>query len=946
MFRYVNILASLALVASVLFTPASVASVRAQEPQDDEVSRLMAEMSTTAKVGQLFMVTFPGAEVTEDALIAELIRDYQIGGVLLLPSNGNIDNEGDTLTQVANLVSQLQQTSWSARQPLTTTVGAEIDIDPFVPLFIAVNHEGNGAPYTGISNGTTPLPSAMAQGATWDTNSARAVGETTGRELSTLGINMLIGPSLDVLETPRPESTGDLGVRTYGGEPFWVGEMGKAYIEGVHTGADGEVAVIAKHFPGLGASDRSLDEEVPTVQRTLEELRQVDLAPFFAAAQAADVLMHPDGVLVSHIRLRGLEGGRFVTTRPISVDSQVLQRLLALPELVPWREQGGITVSDSLGVRALRRFYDPSGESFNHRRIAQEAFLAGNDVLLLSQFRQRDDWQTQVDAVKSTIQFFQEKYDSEPAFQALVDAAVARILKLKLRLYDDQFDQAASTPNVATLHDEIGGQNESLSAVIRQGITLLSPPSPDLLPAPPVAEDRIVIFTDDAQITPCATCESVPIIPPQALQETISRFYGPNTTGQIDPRRITSFTFTQLEDFLNSPPPAPTPTPSVDESEVSTPVGVSPVRQALQDADWIIFAMLNPSANRPQSNVVRRFLSEEADELRHPNLVVLAYGAPYYLDATEVSKLNVYLVTYTHITRAIETSVRVLFGETTPVGKPPVDVTGISYNLLARTSADPNQIISVYTGAPTPEGEPTPEAPVVKVGDELKLRTSVIVDRNSHQVPDGTPVQFILTYPQEGLERSVTAVTQAGIAEASVILERTGQLNIFIQSDAYPRTLVLQVTIQEGEAATIMPITPTPRPTEPVPTRTPTRVVAPITLTPLQTTPTPDSGRNNESVQGNIGVLDLLIAVVTILVVSGVAYYVARLEGEPTSVALRFALWSTIGGLAVYLVYGINPPGARWLHEHIGRWAAGWVALVGSAVSLALVWLLGRRRTA
>ena len=105
-------------------------------------------------------------------------------------------------------------------------------------------------------------------------------------------------------------------------------------------------------------------------------------------------------------------------------------------------QQGGVTVSDSLGVRALRRFYDPSEENFNSRRIAQEAFLAGNDVLLLSQFRQKGHRATQVETVESTIRFFQEKYDSEPAFQALVDAAVARILKLKLKLYNGQFSLA------------------------------------------------------------------------------------------------------------------------------------------------------------------------------------------------------------------------------------------------------------------------------------------------------------------------------------------------------------------------------------------------------------------------------------------------------------------------------------------------------------------------
>ena len=61
---------------------------------------------------------------------------------------------------------------------------------------------------------------------------------------------MLLGPSLDVLEEPNPESTGDLGIRTFGGDPFWVGRMGQMYITGVHSGSGGNIAVIAKHFLG------------------------------------------------------------------------------------------------------------------------------------------------------------------------------------------------------------------------------------------------------------------------------------------------------------------------------------------------------------------------------------------------------------------------------------------------------------------------------------------------------------------------------------------------------------------------------------------------------------------------------------------------------------------------------------------------------------------------
>ncbi|MBL7064541.1 MAG: hypothetical protein ISS49_10115 [Anaerolineae bacterium] len=947
-------LVTLALVATILIPLVPFGIVRAQE--EDDVARLMALMSSAAKVGQLFLVTFPGAEVTEDAIITELIYDYHVGGVVLLPDCGNIINESNTPAQVATLVSQLQGAAWAATQPVTDTlIREDLPPGPFIPLFIAVNHEGNGMPFTSIVSGTTPLPSEMALGATWNLSHTETIGQIVGQELPALGINMLLGPSLDVLENPRPESAGDLGVRAFGGEPFWVGQMGQAYIRGVHAGSSGQVAVVAKHFPGLGASDRSPNEEVSTVQRTLEKLRQIDLAPFFTVAQAEDPLARPDGLMVSHIRFRGLEGGRFVTTRPISVDSQVLQRLLGLPELTGWREEGGVTISDGLGLRALQRFYDPDEKSFNSRRIAQEAFLAGNDLLLLSQFALSDDWDDQTANVKSTITFFREKYDNDPSFQALVDAAVARILRLKLALYDGAFDLAAAQPDAETASEQVGLHLETVSAAGRDAITLLSPPSPDLVPSPPTPEDNIVIFTDNREGQPCTTCAHVPYIDPLALRDTIVRLYGPRATGQIDPSLVTNFTFGQLEEYMNAPPPLPMPTPAA--GEVITPTAPHPVETALQRADWIIFAMLNPTDDPPQSGAVRRFLAERADALRQPHLVVLAYDAPYYLDATEISKLSAYYVAYGRAEPLIEASVRALFGEFAPVGTPPVSVAGINYDLLTQVRPDPEQSVALYyyvvealeegqpTLEPPEEGQPTPEPPQPDVGDELRLSTNVIVDHNGHPVPDDTPVQFIFTYPQEGLEHYIAKMTRGGVAETAVTLERTGQLDISIQADPIPRTICLQITIPEGEPAIIW--TPTPAPT-PVPTPTPTLTPGPESAP--EETPEPTPGSEEEeageppTADDGAGPLGLALALIGVLIVGGTGYYVVRLNNGPVSQAMRLALWCVIGGLALYLAYALRVPGAARLRERSGVWAAGGIALFGSLVPLLIAWIASRRR--
>jgi beta-N-acetylhexosaminidase len=938
-------LLALALAATIILPFSAPGAGRAQE--DDRVAQLMAEMSSAAKVGQLFLVTFPGSEVTDDTLIAEMIRDYHVGGVVLLPENGNIVNEGETPEQVATLIGQLQQTAWAATQPATDTLPSP---GPFIPLFIAVSHEGNDAPFTSISNGTTPLPSQMALGATWNTAHAETTGQIVGTEMHAMGINMLLGPSLDVLENPVPESAGDLGVRSFGGEPFWVGEMGQAYIRGVHQGAAGHVAVIAKHFPGLGASDRSLDEEISTVQRTLEKLRQIDVAPFFATAQSEEPTARPDGILVSHIRFRGLEGDRFATTRPISVDSQWLQRLLAQEELIAWREGGGVTISDGLGVRALRRVYDPSETSFNSRRIAREAFLAGNDMLILSQFALSSDWDEQGTNIKSAITFFQERYEADPSFQILVNDAVARILRLKLSISDDTFTLSSARPSVARVRDQIGIHQEELAAIGRDAITLLSPPSPDLIPVPPTADDYIVIFTDSRSGQPCARCAKLSYIDPLMLQTTMVRLYGPATTGQITPWRVSSFTFDQLEEYMS--PPAPVTGEGEEEIETSEP---HPIGPALASADWVIFAILAPVSGSPQPSVVRRFLAEYADTLQGPNLIVLAYDAPYYLDATEVNKLNAYYVAYSHIDPLIETSLRAMFGEFVPIGKPPVNVPGINYDLVTQTSPDPSQTIAVNhtinkpedlvpepteeitpTLEPTEEGLPPESQP--EIGDILRMQTSVIIDRNGHPVPDGTRVQFIFSYPQEALENSATVTTRDGVAETVNTLDRAGQLDISVQTDPVPRTIVLQIAVQPGDEVVPTWTPEVPSTTTPTPTTEPSPTPVPTPIPILE----PENG-GGTSAEGT-GLGDLILALFGALVVSGAGYYVLRFRNEPVERALRIALWSVIGGLGLYVAYAIGLPGAGWLRQQSGVWTAGWVALFGGIVPLVVVWFIGRQR--
>jgi beta-N-acetylhexosaminidase len=170
----------------------------------------------------------------------------------------------------------------------------------FVPLFIATTHLGNNLSGTQIAGGTTPLPSQMALGATWNPIYAQQVGQIAGAELEAMGVNMLLGPALDVAQHRRP-NVRDLGVDTFGGEPYWVGKMGRAYK--VSTKPARAASWDRKHFPG-GLADTQPNQQIPLC-RAHDGCKSLILALLRRHRQGTTALARADGLQCANIRYLG-----------------------------------------------------------------------------------------------------------------------------------------------------------------------------------------------------------------------------------------------------------------------------------------------------------------------------------------------------------------------------------------------------------------------------------------------------------------------------------------------------------------------------------------------------------------------------------------------------------------------------------------------------------------
>ncbi len=959
--------ATLLLLMVALALPLAGRPVRAQDSDPSEnpfaaqVAELMAGMDARDRVGQLFLVTFVGDAVSTDTAIADLITNYRIGGVVLLSSNGNITDYQDPVTQIAGLVNDLQSRAFEApdREGELPEAAETAHESPFIPLIVAIDHEGDGPPFSRVLSGLTAIPNNMAIGATWRPTHAQAIGRIVGSELSALGINMLLGPSLDVLEIPRPESPAGLGTRTFGGDPYWVGLMGQAYTRGVHQGSANRVAVVAKHFPGHGGSDREPDQEVSTVRKSLEQLKQIELAPFFSVTGDAPVPTDTvDALMTSHIRYQGFQGNIRESTRPISFDPQALDTIMELPEFSAWRTAGGVIVSDALGVRAVKRFYDPQLQDFPHRQIAQDAFLAGNDLLLLSEFALTSSYSDQVSNIRDTINWFYEMYSADVSFQARVDQSVERILHLKLRLYQGDFSLENALVPVSQVAEQVGKGRNDVVLLAQDAISLIAPSLDELadrLPSPPNKNETIVVFSDVRTARQCPACPGREYLGLNAIQNAILRLYGPDGTNQVLPGNLNSFSFQELEDFLQRPPSlAPTPTP---EPEV-TPEPPPLIQTALERADWIVFGMLDVIPGQPQSDAVKAFLSERPDIASNAKIIVLAFNAPYFLDTTEISKLTAYYGVYSKVEPFVETAVKAVFQQFKPRGASPVSILGTGYDLIVATSPDPDQVIQLFfdqEGAAA--GEPAagaPGPPDLRVGDSLRLRTGVIVDHNGNPVPDGTLVQFTISYLSEGLGFDVPqpeVVTDWGVARIDIPLNVPGQLQIKASSGDARASVGLAVSVFEDQppiiqeitpaptsSPTAIPPTPTPTPTRVLPTRTatpspsPTATPAPIIVPYNPTQPYLDMGQMASSLIGAV-----------LLAGSGLAIGVLVRQENP-ELGIRLSLLTAIGGLLGYNYYALALPGAEQLRLWMGGWTAALLTWATSLLTLLIggLWL-GRR---
>ncbi|KAK7942781.1 beta-hexosaminidase [Apiospora aurea] len=204
-------------------------------------------------IGQTLIMGWDGTEITPQ--IRSLIEEHHLGSILLTAKNLK------SAEQTATLVQELQTIAHQAGHPH--------------PLLIALDQENGGVNSLFDEDYICQFPSAMGIAAAGSTELAYSVAKATATEISAVGVNLILGPVLDVLTNARHQP---LGVRAIGDDPQEASQYGIATLNGYK---DAGVATCGKHFPSYGNLDflgSSLD--MPIITQTLEELSLSALVPF------------------------------------------------------------------------------------------------------------------------------------------------------------------------------------------------------------------------------------------------------------------------------------------------------------------------------------------------------------------------------------------------------------------------------------------------------------------------------------------------------------------------------------------------------------------------------------------------------------------------------------------------------------------------------------------
>lgn len=353
----------------------------AAEGDAETVRARVDAMTLEQKVAQLFVVAPEALVEGVDQVTAagdmtrEGVKAHPVGGIVYFAQN--LIEPNQTTEMLANVKHFYSE-------------------DGNVAPFLAVDEEGGSVVRIADNDafGVQDVGDASALGQAGDAAAAKAAAEKIAGYLKPLGFNLDFAPVCDVVDPTRSDT---MGLRSFSSDAQVVADMAKAEIEGF---TDQGMLCCAKHFPGIGSAAGDSHEGAITIDKSADELDQVDLVPFKAAIEAQVPL-----IMVGHLNLPAIVGD----DTPAPLSSKVVQDLLR-----DTLHYEGVIITDSLAMGAIT-------ERYSAAEAAVAALKAGCDIPLMP-----EDFSAAYQGVLDAVA-------SGDLTEERIDESVTRILAAKQR---------------------------------------------------------------------------------------------------------------------------------------------------------------------------------------------------------------------------------------------------------------------------------------------------------------------------------------------------------------------------------------------------------------------------------------------------------------------------------------------------------------------------------
>ena len=468
----------------------------------------------------------------------------------------------------------------------------------------------------------------MGLAATGSKELAYEVAKATAEEISACGINLMMGPCLDVLTNARNQP---LGVRTTGDDPHEVSAYGIAFMKGYR---DAGLATMGKHFPSYGSLEflgSALD--VPTITESLESLSLNALVPFRNAIREGLDAMMVGGCAMSSAGLNVMHA---------CLSEQVVNDLLRND-----LNFDGVTISDCLEMEALSHNIGVGGGTVM-------AINAGCDIVLLCR-----SFQHQQEAIEG----FKLGLENSMITRERIEVSLRRVLKLKAKC--TTWEKALNPAGISLL-SQLQPLHTTLSTkAYNTSITVVRDKS-RFLPLTNIMEpeDELLLLTP--LVKPLAASAASRQLSEQASNGSPEPALWERSASVMSGERV----FRELGRSL-----ARQRSGRVLHTSY-TANGVRPQHENLINrASAIIIVTADANRNLYQHGFTKHVSMicsmqySSGGEKREKPLIVVAVSSPY--DFAMDSSIGTYVCTYDFTETALVSLVKVLYGEFPPAGALP-----------------------------------------------------------------------------------------------------------------------------------------------------------------------------------------------------------------------------------------------------------------------------------